>query len=98
MEPSGSPFRAVVFLRQLLDLRQLDNLPSSWKYQLNDDIPELADAYQKIISRHVQTVCREWCDVVCEFPGGDAEVSSGIIEVVPILFHWVAAMGYHGRG
>ena len=93
---SGSS-HTVTFLHELLNLSELDNLQPSWKYRLNDDIPELADAYRKIIPTAVQTVCREWCDVVCGFPAGDAEVERGVIEVIPILFHWVAAMGIMGE-
>jgi len=93
----SGPSHTVTFLHELLYLSQLDNLPPSWKYRLNDDIPELADAYRKIIPIPVQTVCREWCDVVCGFPVGDAKVSSGVIQVIPVLFHWVAAMGIMGE-
>ena len=53
--------------------------------------------YRKIIPTPVQIVCREWCDIVCGFPAGDTRVSSGVIEVIPILFHWVAAMGIMGE-
>ena len=93
----SGPSHTVTFLHELLHLSRLNNLPPSWKYRLNDEIPELADAYREIAPTAVQTVCQEWCGVVCGFPVGDAEVERGVIEVIPILFHWVAAMGIMGE-
>ena len=77
----------------LLDVVQLDHLPLGWRYKPKESTPELVHEFNKTISSPVQSMCREWCDIVRRFPSGDPEILATLTQVVPILLHWVAAMG-----
>ena len=91
------PDRTIALLKVLLNVRQLDHLPLSWRYKPKESTPELVTEFNKTIPSPVQSICREWCDIVLRFPSRDSDILATFTQIIPVLFHWVAAMGIMGE-
>ena len=81
----------------LLNLLQLDHLPFGWRYKPKESTPELVPEFNKIIPPPLQSICREWCDIVLRIPSGNPEILTTFTQITPVLLHWVAAMGVMGE-
>ena len=92
-----SPNPAIASLKMLSDVLQLDHLPLGWRYKPKESTPELVPEFNKTIPPPLQSTCREWSDIVLRFPSGDPEILTTFTEIIPILLHWVAAMGIMGE-
>ena len=92
-----SPIPALASLEMLLNVLQLDQLPLEWRYKPKESTPELVLKFNKTIPPPLQSICREWCDVVLSFPSRDPEILTPFTQIIPVLLHWVAAMGIMGE-
>ena len=81
----------------LLDVLQLDHLPLGWRYRPRKSTPELVPEFNKTIPPPLQSICREWCDIVLRFPSRDPGILTTLTQITPVLLHWVAAMGVMGE-
>ena len=95
--PSLSVDSAVASLKMLLNVIKLEHLPSGWRYKPKESIPELVPEFIKTISPSVQSLCREWCDIVRCSPCRDPEILDTFTQTIPVLLHWVAVMGIMGE-
>ena len=77
----------------LVGVFQLDNLPLEWRYEPKTNTPELVAEFNKMLSPSVRSLCLEWCDIVRCFPNTDTEILANLTQIIPMLLHWVAAMG-----
>ena len=72
---------------------KLDLLPRIWRYQRNEDIPDLMAGFQTVIPRQVQSLCRHWPTILRQADIQDDVFMSAAVKSVPDLLYWVAAMG-----
>ena len=92
-----SPNPAISSLKVLSDVLQLDHLPLGWRYEPKISTPELVPEFNTIILPPLQSICREWCDIVLRFPSRDPDILATFTQTIPVLLHWVAAMGVMGE-
>jgi len=74
----------------------LDALPSKWRRLRNQDIPNLQDEFQRVIPPQMQPLCRHWPAFLHQADPQDGQVKSAVMDMIPALCHWVAAMGIMG--
>ena len=91
------PNPAIASLKMLLDVLQLDHLPLGWRYKPKKSTPELVPEFNKTISPPVRSICREWCNIALRFPSRDPDILTIFTRIIPVLPHWVAAMGIMGE-
>ena len=97
MVPIDLPDLAISSLKMLVNLFHLDHLPLGWRYKPRESTPELVLEFNKTISSPVQSLCCKWCDIIRRFPCRDPEILATFTQIIPILLHWVAAMGIMGE-
>ena len=95
--PIHFPDLAISSLKMLRNMFHLDHLPLGWRYKPKQSTPELVAEFNKIISPPVQSLCREWCDIVQHFSCRDPGILASFADIIPVLLHWVAAMGIMGE-
>ena len=81
----------------LLNVLQLNHLPLGWRYKPKESTPELVPEFNKTIPLPLQSICREWCDIVLHSPSRDPDILMTFTQTIPILLRWVAAMSIMGE-
>ena len=95
--PIHLPDLAISLLEMLLNVFNLDHLPLGWRYKPKESTPELVPEFNKVISSPVQSLCHEWCDIVQRFSCRDPGILAMFTSIIPVLLHWIAAMGMMGE-
>ena len=87
---------AISSLKMLSNVLQLDHFPLDWRYKPKESTPELVPEFNKTIPPPLQSIYREWCDIVLRFPSRDPDILATFTQTIPVLLHWVAAMSIMG--
>ena len=74
----------------------LDLLPPEWRCQRNQDVRNLQVVFQRVIPPHMQPLCRHWPAFLRQADPQDEQVRSALVDMIPVLCYWVAAMGIMG--
>ncbi len=73
----------------------LDHLPSRCQ-SMKNQVPDLQAEFQKVIPSQMQHLCQHWPTFLHQADPKDDQIRSALLDMLPVLCHWVAAMGIMG--
>ncbi len=71
---------------------KLDLLPLGWWPLRNQDVPHLQIEFQKVIPPQEQALCQHWPAFLHQVDPKDDQIRSALLDMVPVLRHWVWSM------
>lgn len=90
--------RLVMFVLNVLrHCVAVEAMPSVWGSQMNCDIPDLRIKFEELVSTTLGFARRQWIVLLCETDCRDSEVMATLSGCLPVLLHWIAAMGIMGE-
>ncbi|KAF8322846.1 uncharacterized protein EI90DRAFT_3077524, partial [Cantharellus anzutake] len=76
----------------------LDQLPILWRFQADAEIADLQHEFERLMTTQLKFVCHRWIPLLCKLDEPhDDEIMKALSGAVPVLLHWIAAMGIMGE-